>query len=215
MDKRVSPAAIGAFVLAGIALAVVATVILGSGELLQNHYDYICMFQDNLTGLKVGAPVKVRGVQIGRVKEISLWLHEGQGELRQISIADQPLPVIIELDERELRASGGGPAFMREFRPIGARSLALNQAVIDELVKMGLRARLSMENLLTGVIYVDFEFHPGTPLNFYLVHGSGPYPEIPTIPTQWEQIREGATKALAKLGEVDFKRLADSITEAG
>jgi paraquat-inducible protein B len=72
-----------------------------------------------------------------------------------------------------------------------------------------------MESLLTGMLYIDIGFHPDTPLRLHLVPGSGPYPEIPTIPTQLEQIREDATKALAKIGEVDFKKLGDSISDAG
>jgi paraquat-inducible protein B len=202
MAKRVSSTAIGAFVLASLGLAGVAAVILGSGKLLQKPHDYICMFQGGLNGLKVGAAVKVRGVQIGVVKQISLRLHEGQGDLRQVSIARLPMPVILELDEREFRSKGG-------------RGTTFQQAEIDKLIREGLRAQLNMESLLTGLLYVDLDFHPHTPVHLYVEPGSGPYPEIPTIPTQLEQIQQDATKALAKIGEVDFKKLIDSITDAG
>src|SRR5690242_10788329 len=107
MARRVSSAAIGGFVLASLGLAAVAALVLGSGKLLQKPHEYICLFEGNLNGLKIGAAVKVRGVQIGTVKEISLRLHPGQGELRQISIARQPMPVILEIDEREFLAKGG------------------------------------------------------------------------------------------------------------
>ena len=202
MAKRVSSTAIGGFVLASLTLAGVAAVILGSGKLLQRPHAYVCMFQGGLNGLKVGAAVKVRGVQIGVVKQISLRLHEGQGEIRQVNIAHMPMPVILELDEREFRSKGG-------------KSTAFQQAEIDTLIKQGLRAQLNMESLLTGLLYVDLDFHPHTPVHLYVEPGSGPYPEIPTIPTQMEQIRDDATKALAKIGEVDFKKLVDSITDAG
>ena len=72
-----------------------------------------------------------------------------------------------------------------------------------------------MESLLTGVLYIDIGFHPDRPANLYLAPGSGPYPEIPTIPTQLEQIQKEATEALEKIGQVDFKKLGESITEAG
>jgi len=51
-------------------------------------------------------------------------------------------------------------------------------------------------------------------LHLYLIPGSGPYPEVPTIPTQLEQLQQDATKALAKIGEIDFKKLGDSFTAA-
>jgi hypothetical protein len=44
--------------------------------------------------------------------------------------------------------------------------------------------------------------------------GTGGYPEIPTAPTDIEQIREVATKALAKLQDIDFVKLTESITNA-
>jgi paraquat-inducible protein B len=199
---KVSSAAIGSFVLASLAVVIVAALVLGSGKLLQRPSDYICMFQGNVNGLKVGAAVKIRGVQVGTVKQITLRLLEGQGELRQINIAQQPMAVVLEMNEREFEAIGGRPQELR-------------QRDWDKLIKHGLRAQLGMESLLTGMLYIDIGFHPDTRLHLYLVPGSGPYPEIPTIPTQLEQIREDATKALAKIGEVDFKKLGDSISGAG
>jgi paraquat-inducible protein B len=202
MAKRVSSTAIGGFVLASLGLAAVAAVILGSGKLLQKPHLFICMFQGSLNGLKVGAAVKVRGVQIGTVEQISLRLHEGQGVLRQVSVAQEPMAVIVQINEREFKSKGGG-------------GKAFERGRLEELIKQGLRAQLAMESLLTGMLYIDLDFHPHAPLNLYIEPGSGPYPEIPTIPTQLEQIREDATKALAKIGEIDFKKLGDSITDAG
>jgi paraquat-inducible protein B len=202
MAKRVSSTAIGGFVLASLALLGIVGVILGSGKLLRRPHNYICMFQGNLNGLKVGAAVKVKGVQIGTVTQISLRLHARQGELRQISIAQQPMPVILELDEKEFRGKGG-------------RSEVFKQEELDRLIQHGLRAQLNMESLLTGLLYIDLDFHPHAPLNLYVEPGSGPYPEIPTVPTDMEQIRENATKALAKLEKVDFNALIASITDAG
>src|SRR5215469_1755036 len=202
MAKRVSSAAIGGFVLASLALAIVAGLVLGSGKLLKRPHDYICMFQGSVNGLKVGAAVKIRGVQIGTVKQISLRLHTDQGQLREMSVSQQPISVIIEIDEREFRARGG-------------RASALSQEELDRLIQQGFRAQLNMESLLTGLLYIDLNFHPHAQLNLYVQPGSGPYPEVPTIPTQMEQIREGATRALAKIDKVDFEKLVNAITDAG
>jgi paraquat-inducible protein B len=201
MAKQVSPAAIGAFVLGAIGTVIIAAVVLGSGKLFQQRVDYICMFQSNLNGLKPGAPVKIKGVQIGTVKQISLRLHKDEGELRQIEVARRPIPVIIEVDPQE-------------FDTIGAGS-ALTQEQFDGLIRAGLRARLATQSFLTGVLYVEIGFHPETPAHLFLVPGSGPYPEIPTITTHLEQIRNDATRALAKIGQVDFHKLAESISDAG
>ena len=81
MSKRVSPAVIGAFVVASFAILVVALIVVGSGKMFTRPIRFICMFQGNLNGLKVGAPVKVRGVQIGTVAMIELRLLPSQGRM--------------------------------------------------------------------------------------------------------------------------------------
>lgn len=202
MAKRVSSASIGAFVLASLALALVAAVVLGSGKLFAHPHYYICMFQGNLNGLKIGAPVKVKGVQIGTVVKIGLRLTPDEGMLKQVAFAQLPLPVVFELDERE-------------FKSKGATGAALAPKEFQNLIDQGLRAQLNMESLLTGMLYIDLGFHPGAPARLFIQPGSGPYPEIPTVPTDLEQIREDATKALAKIEKIDFNKLIDAITDAG
>ena len=106
MTKRVSPTVIGAFVVASFAILIVALIVVGSGRMFRKPSRFICMFQGNLNGLKIGAPVKVRGVQIGTVSEIRLRLLPSEGRLRQ-GVKGLRLPVIIELDKSQLLAKGG------------------------------------------------------------------------------------------------------------
>jgi paraquat-inducible protein B len=67
MPKRFSSTAIGLFVMSSLALAVAALTVLGSGRLFKQSHKFICFFQGSVNGLKVGAAVKVRGVEIGSV----------------------------------------------------------------------------------------------------------------------------------------------------
>ena len=199
MAKRVSPAVIGAFVVASFAILVVALIVVGSGRIFTKPITFICMFQGNLNGLKVGAPVKVRGVQIGTVASIELRLSPSQGRLRP-EIKGLRLPVIIELDRSQLLARGG-------------TGEALETAGFDSLIKQGLRAQLATESLLTGLLYVDLDLHPRTPIKYVLEPG-GPYPEIPTIKTDLAQLQERLMEALDKLEKIDFQGLVVSITDA-
>src|SRR5580693_4006556 len=105
MAKRVSPTAIGVFVIASLAILMGAVIVVGSGRLFRKPVRFICMFQGNLNGLKVGAPVKVRGVQIGTVAAIELRLLPSQGRIRP-SVRGLRLPVIIDLDRSQLLARG-------------------------------------------------------------------------------------------------------------
>jgi len=200
MTKRISPTAIGVFVVASFAILLAAIVVVGSGSLFRKPLKFICMFQGNLNGLKVGAPVKIRGVQIGTVAAIKLRLSPSEGQLRQ-DVMDLRLPVIVALDRSQLTAQGG-------------TGEALEKAGFEDMLKRGMRAQLKTESLLTGLLYIDLDLHPNAPLNLAIEPGSGPYREIPTIPTDLEAVQEQATKALAKLEQIDFQALVISITTA-
>jgi len=200
MAKRVSPTAIGAFVVGSFAILIAAVVVVGSGRLFSKPLQFVCMFQGDLNGLKVGAPVKVRGVQIGSVSAIRLGLSPAEGRLRP-GISDLLLPVIIDLDRAQLIKRGG-------------TGQAMGQNGFDSMIKRGMRAQLRTESLLTGLLYIDLDLHPGAPLNLVIEPDSGPYREIPTVPTNLEAVQEQATKAIAKFEQIDFQALATSITMA-
>jgi len=199
MGKRVSPAVIGAFVVASFAILIVALVVVGSGRMFTKPIRFICMFQGNLNGLKVGAPVKVRGVQIGTVAAIELRLLPSHGTLRP-GIRGLRLPVIIDVDRSQLLARGGSGE-------------ALETAGFDDLIKQGMRAQLATESLLTGLLYIDLDLHPNTPIKYVLEPG-GPYREIPTIQTDLAQLQERLTEVLDKFDKIDFQALVVSITDA-
>jgi len=199
MAKRTSSAAIGFFVVGALALIVVAIAVLGSGRLFREEHKFICFFQGDLNGLKIGAPVKVRGVQIGSVAEIRLGLPTSYGKLKQQAAVT--LPVIIEVNAAQIKNQGG-------------TGEALQPDQVEKFIKLGLRAQLNTESLLTGLLYIDLNLHPNTPINLALEPGTSEYPEIPTIPTDLEQVQDTAMKALAKLDKIDFNALVTSITYA-
>jgi phospholipid/cholesterol/gamma-HCH transport system substrate-binding protein len=73
MEERVSYAVVGFFVLV-LGLALVAIVLwLSSGLLFQPPHDrYVAYMRESVSGLSVNAPVKYRGVDVGRVRDIDL-----------------------------------------------------------------------------------------------------------------------------------------------
>jgi phospholipid/cholesterol/gamma-HCH transport system substrate-binding protein len=199
MGKRVSPAVIGAFVVSSFAILIVALIVVGSGRMFTKPIRFICMFQGNLNGLKIGAPVKVRGVQIGTVAAIELRLLPSQGRLRP-GIKGLRLPVIIDVDRSQVLARG-------------ATGEALEAAGFDDWIKKGMRAQLATESLLTGLLYIDLDLHPNTPIKFVL-EPDGPYREIPTVQTDLAQLQERLTEVLDKFDKIDFQALVVSITDA-
>jgi paraquat-inducible protein B len=201
MSKRFSTTAIGALVVGSFALLVAAIVVVGAGKMFQKPVQFVCFFPGGVNGLKVGAPVKFRGVQIGSVASIRLLLPADQGTVRS-DLKELRLPVILNIDGSQLRAMGG-------------RGLALTENGFDDLVKQGLRAQLNVESLLTGLLYVDLDLYPKAPLVLCLESGTSPYREIPTVPTDFAHLQEEAEKALDRISTMDLEGLMRSISGAG
>jgi paraquat-inducible protein B len=193
MNKKISPAVIGAFVLGAVALIVIAILVFGSGRLFRQTRNFVLYFDNSVNGLRVGAPVKLKGVEIGSVKDIRLLVGQG-------TAADK-IPVIIEIDLKKLTRRGAGTtaAVVPE---------AMQQAIVDR----GIRGQLEMESLVTGLLYVALDFFPGTPINLVQTPGGDyDYPEIPTLPTTLEQAKGAVERILNKLDEIDFKELGANL----
>jgi paraquat-inducible protein B len=193
MNKKISPAMIGAFVLGAVALIVIAILVFGSGRLFRQTREFVLYFDNSVNGLRIGAPVKIKGVEIGSVKDIRLQLEKDT----QVN----KIPVIIEIDLEKLTSRGATTvaAVDRE---------AFRKAIVDR----GLRGQLAMESLVTGLLYVALDFLPGTPITLVQqANGDYKYPEIPTLPTSLQQAKDAVIQILNKFEEIDFKGLIASL----
>jgi paraquat-inducible protein B len=200
MAKRASPTAVGGFIVSAMVLIIAAVLMFGSGKFFHKSHPFVCLFRGNVNGLKIGAPVKFRGVQIGEVTGIRLRLP-GRPTIVSQETKEVALPVFFELDQQEVQGLGG----------VGAN---LGRAeFLRILIKRGLRAQLATESLLTGLLYIDLDFHPNIPAILMLPPDSG-YREIPTVPTSMEQIQDAALRALARLDKIDFAGLINALTQA-
>ena len=71
----VKPALVGAFVLSGAALLVVAIMLFAGTHLFSRQHRAVTYFEGSVAGLEVGAPVTFRGVRIGSVTKIGLSIN--------------------------------------------------------------------------------------------------------------------------------------------
>lgn len=72
MEKAKLELVVGIFVLAGIACLAYLSIKLGKLELIGGDvYEVVAQF-DTATGLKAGASIEIAGVEVGRVKGITL-----------------------------------------------------------------------------------------------------------------------------------------------
>jgi paraquat-inducible protein B len=193
MNKKTSPALIGAFVLGALGVLIIAVIAFGSGRLFRQAKEFVLYFDNSVNGLRVGAAVKFKGVEIGSVKDIRLQLEDAQVT---------KIPVIIEIDLEKMTSRGATGAVARDTE-------AFHQAIVQR----GLRGQLLMESLVTGLLYVGLDLFPDTPIRLVQAGGGHKYPEIPTTPTTLEVAEDAVSRIINKIEEIDFTGLTKSLTE--
>jgi len=183
---------VGALVLAGIALAVGFVLFLAGGRggpttLVETYTP------ESVQGLDVGAPVRYRGVLIGRVVEIGLVGVEYQraqvpGTTAREAMQFQNVLVRFTLDQRMLASA----------------------PPLREMIQDGLRARITAQGI-TGVNYVELDFVstlrfpvpevPWTPAN----------PVIPSVPSTVAQVRTAAETLVERLANVPLEQIIGDV----
>lgn len=199
MGTRVNPAVIGAFVVGAVVILIASVVLFGSGRLFRTTYPYIIYFTGDVNGLRVGAPVKFKGVELGAVAKILLSVGDpvdGSIGVTAFRADDVRIPVIIELDEQAMQQRGA--------------QIAPDPETIERLIGYGLRAELSMESFVTGVLYVKLDIDPSSEPQL-VADRSVPYVEIPSRPTRLEEVERKAALFLARLDQLDVEGLIEGL----
>ncbi|MEH6478112.1 MAG: hypothetical protein V7727_20635, partial [Sneathiella sp.] len=85
----------------------------------------------------------------------------------------------------------------------------LRQRALESLINRGLRARLKSKNFLTGQLIVDLDLFPNKPAIF--VSRNTDYQELPTLPTELEEITTSLTRLVEKIEKLPIEKLANSL----
>src|SRR5438105_4727204 len=150
---------LGAFVLAGIAVAVGTVVVLGAGTLMRKKVMAESYVDESVQGLDVGTPVKFRGVPVGRLEKI-----EFAGV--QYTAKDDRIGLVVAFYPETLKGFAGDD-------PI---------AKLNELVANGLRIRLASGGL-TGVLYLELENFDPKANPEPKISWVPAYPYLPSVPS--------------------------------
>lgn len=184
MSEKANPLKVGVFVVAGVALVIVAVLALGAGSFFTRRVTFVLYFADSVNGLVLGSPVKFKGAPIGTVTRIQLALREETGP--------QFIPVTIRLEEGQILSTAGKPVDIRQ------------REFVEAQIRQGLRASLELESFITGRLYVQFDYYSNAPPPV-LVQKEGEFMELPTIST-------GLNEFLNSLERVDLPGLSRRLT---
>jgi paraquat-inducible protein B len=155
-------------------------------------------FDQSVRGLRVGADVDFRGMSLGKVVDIDL---EFDRERRRFysRVRAQLYPMRFSDAYRQLTEDSGG---------------ALGEALLQPLIKRGLRAQLRTASLLTGQQFVALDFFPaeaGKPL-----HVPGDQTEhigylIPTVQGDFDRLQGQIGNIVGKLDKVPLDQIGQNL----
>jgi len=148
---------------------------------------FLLNFNDSVEGLRPGAPVVFRGIQIGEVLDVKLELERETLEFR--------VPVLIELEPERVTPRDQIP-----------EDPADN---VKALIEAGLRARLKSGNLITGAKQVELVMiENAAPAKAEKV---GRFFEIPTVPTPLEALASNLANIVAKLDKLPIEEIGEKL----
>jgi phospholipid/cholesterol/gamma-HCH transport system substrate-binding protein len=182
MKRATNNFKLGLFTLAGLVILIVGVLAFGARGYLKPTTSFETYVAGDVTGLAVGSPVELRGVEVGKVTRIAFSWIEYQ--------LTQPSYIVVEFEIQD------------DVSPAPPGKSHWNQLKIE--IESGLRARLKSQGI-TGTTILSLEYLdpirnppvqvPWTPRNIY----------IPAAPGQFVEILASIQKSLRNVEQIDFR----------
>jgi ABC-type transporter Mla subunit MlaD len=178
---------LGVFVLAGVAVAVGAVIVLGAGTLMRQKFMAETYVDESVQGLEPGAPVKFRGVTVGRLEKI-----EFAGV--QYTPKDDRIGLVLAFYPETLKGfAKDDPA-----------------AKLRELVDGGLRIRLASGGL-TGGLYLEIENFDPKENPPPKITWEPAYPYLPSVPSTNVRLMARVENVLGHVEKMRVDVISDKV----
>jgi phospholipid/cholesterol/gamma-HCH transport system substrate-binding protein len=176
---------IGLFVISALVIVVAGIILLGVGTIFRKQVLVETYIEESVQGLDIGSPVKFRGVEVGKVEQITLTSVEYPTRRRYVLVRAGLYPAMFEYPLVEAPS----PGFMAE-------------------VEKGLRVRLAAQGL-TGIAYLEADYldpqrYPPLPIDWQPSH-----PYIPSARSTITRLTESVDRILRNLESIDIQRLTE------
>jgi paraquat-inducible protein B len=185
---------LGLYIILGTGMLLAVVIILGAGRYFQTTFPLETYFDESVNGLSVGSPVKLRGVQVGRVAEINfvsnIYPQANSDEARYVYVRCEINPDLFEELTEETFVSYVNREAQRGMR-IRPTSLGLTG------------------QLFLNTVYQDPKSNPPLPIDW-----SPEYAYIPSVPSTLSKVEEAVTtisKTLSSLKQEDLESIIKDV----
>jgi len=190
VKTKISPAAVGMFILGALLLFVVLFLSFGGSNIFSKPSRFLIYFDESVSGLDPGAPLKVNGVRVGRVAAVNV--HYDSATHKAL------VQTICEINRNVLTDNAGATIDLT------------NATELKKLIDRGLRARLNFTGI-TGLLFVELDFedpkeYPADP-RFV----ASKLPVVPSIPSPIAQVQQSVIEIVANIKQVDFGALSKEL----
>lgn len=191
VKTKISPAVVGIFVLGAILLIIVALLSFGGVNFFYKPQRFLVYFNESIHGLDLGSAVKLRGVRVGRVADLSVQYDAATNK--------SVVAVVCEFNRNMITDNRGTPIDVS------------NRAQLQSMVDHGLRAQLGVVGLATGLLFVELDFY-----NPHDYPAAAPVPGakllvVPAVRSAISEYQASLTEILSDLKRVDFAGLSRNL----
>ena len=166
---------------------------------------YVLQFNESVRGLSIGAPVTLFGLQVGEVTDVALTYDRKTLVFRpRVTITFFPDRLLTDLSPKERVLAGKS---LTEMNP-DTRMRMLRRIVEDQ----GLRAQLRTGSLITGELYVAFEYFPDAPK--VKVDWTKDPLELPVVPGSLASIEAKLGSILTKIDRMPLDAIGADVRTA-
>lgn len=194
MSKKVNPVAIGIFVVGASMLALISIMVFGAAKIFTKTEMAVCYFRDSINGLDVGAPVKYKGVTIGKVKDIRINVSKKDPTRSSISVY---LSLDLNVIKRSTESEDG--------------SAKPTETAFIRQINDGLRAKLAYQSIVTGMLYVELDYFANPGDKYALHNRREDILEIPVAASGLSDLAKKVEDAIITASEIDFKGIAENL----
>ncbi|MBI1285901.1 MAG: MCE family protein [Thiobacillus sp.] len=170
-------------------------------EAIAQHY--VLYFNESLRGLSVGAPVTLLGLQGGEVTEVGLDFDPKTKKVRgRVEIVTYPERLVGRMHGKAVVA---GQAV--------EHSAQKRHAFIQQMFEhFGMRGQLQSGSLLTGQLFVAFDFFPNA--KKMKIDWNQEVPELPVVPGTLPNLEEKVGSILTKLDNLQWEKIGSDTRQA-